>query len=126
MPGIAHAVKHEFSNSQLAMTRKAGDRGPDGFTALACYNDYMAAAAVMHLRQNGVRLPEDVSVVGFDNVRPDWYEGPALTTMAVPLEEIGAEAARLLYWRLAHPEAPPRRLVLASSLVAGESTRAVG
>ena len=80
----------------------------------------------MHLRKNGVRVPEDVSVVGFDNVRPDWYDGPALTTMTMPLEEIGAEAARLLYWRLAHPEAPPRRLVLSASLVEGSTVRAVG
>ena len=127
---------------QLGMTQKTGDPGPDGraateprpvsgrggvgFTALMCYNDYMAAAAILHLRAHGVRVPEDVSVVGFDNVRPDWYDGPALTTVTMPLEEIGAEAARLLYWRLAHPDAPPRRLVLNASLVAGESARAVG
>jgi LacI family repressor for deo operon, udp, cdd, tsx, nupC, and nupG len=127
---------------QLGMTHKAGDRGPAGragteprpvsgrggvgFTALMCYNDYMAAAAILHLRTHGVRVPEDVSVVGFDNVRPDWYDGPALTTVNIPLEEIGAEAARLLYWRLAHPDAPPRRLVLNPSLVAGKSARAVG
>jgi DNA-binding LacI/PurR family transcriptional regulator len=107
----------------LGMTQQAGDSGPDGFTALACYNDYMAAAAILHLRQHGVRVPEDVSVVGFDNVRQAWYDGPALTTAAMPLEEIGAEAARLLYWRLAHPDAPPRRLVLNASLVAGASAR---
>lgn len=105
------------------MTQKAGDPGPDGFTALMCYNDYMAAAAVMHLRKHGVRVPEDVSVVGFDDVRPDWYEGPALTTAAMPLEEIGAEAARFLYWRIAHPGAPRRRLLLAAPFVAGETTR---
>jgi len=110
---------------KTGMTQKAGDRGPDGFTALMCYNDYMAAAAIEHLRKHGVRVPEDVSVVGFDNVRPGWYEGPALTTVAMPLEEIGAEAVRFLYWRLTHPKAPPRRLVLAASFVAGETTRAV-
>lgn len=107
---------------QRGITQMAGDRGPNGFTALACYNDYMAAAAIMHLRQNGVRVPEDVSVVGFDNVRPDWYDGPALTTVTMPLEDIGAEASRLLYWRLAHPDAPTRRLVLNTSLVEGAST----
>jgi LacI family repressor for deo operon, udp, cdd, tsx, nupC, and nupG len=105
------------------MTQKAGDPGPDGFTALMCYNDYMAAAAIMHLRQHGVRVPEDVSVVGFDNVRPGWYEGPALTTVTMPLEEIGAEAARFLYWRITHPRAPRRRLVLTVPFVAGETTR---
>jgi len=70
-------------------------------------------------------VPEDVSVVGFDNAaRPDWYDGPPLTTVAMPLEEIGAEAVRLLYWRLAHPDAPPRRLVLTVPFVPGETTRA--
>ena len=97
-----------------------------GFTALMAYNDYMAAAAVMRLIERGVRVPEDVSVVGFDSVRPDWYDGPALTTVAMPMEEIGAEAARLVYWRLAHPGAPHRRLVLSAPLVPGETTGAVG
>ena len=110
----------------LGMTQKAGDPGPDGFTALVCYNDYMAAAAILHLRKNSVRVPEDVSVVGFDNVRQDWYDGPALTTVTMPLEEIGAEATRLLYWRLYHPDAPPRRLVLSGAVIEGATTRAVG
>jgi DNA-binding LacI/PurR family transcriptional regulator len=43
----------------------------------------------------------------------------------MPLEGIGAEAVRLLYWRLAHPDAPPRKLVLAAPLVPGETARAV-
>ncbi|MBM4149870.1 MAG: LacI family transcriptional regulator [Lentisphaerae bacterium] len=96
-----------------------------GFTALVAYNDYMAAAAIMDLRKHGVRVPEDVSVVGFDNVRPGWYEGPALTTANMPLEELGAEAVRLLYWRIAHPGAPRRRLLLGASFVAGETVRPV-
>jgi DNA-binding LacI/PurR family transcriptional regulator len=43
----------------------------------------------------------------------------------MPLEEIGAEAARLVYARLAHPDAPPRRFALVTPLVAGKSARAV-
>ena len=62
-------------------------------------------------------------MVGFDNAaRPDWYDGPPLTTVAMPLEEIGAEAARLLYWRNTHPRVPRRRLLLAAPFVAGETT----
>jgi DNA-binding LacI/PurR family transcriptional regulator len=83
----------------------------------------MAAETVMHLRERGVRVPEDVSVVGFDNVRPPWYDGPELTTAAMSLEAIGAEAVRMLYWRLAHPEAPARSLSLKTPFVAGETTR---
>lgn len=100
----------------------SGNPGAHRFTALMAYNDYMAAAAVMRLRERGVRVPEDMSVVGFDNVRPIWYEGPALTTTAMPLEDIGAEAVRLLYWRLAHIEAPRRKLVLTAQFVQGKTT----
>jgi DNA-binding LacI/PurR family transcriptional regulator len=71
-----------------AATEFRPDKGRNevGFTALMAYNDYMASAAVIHLRERGVRVPEDVSVVGFDNAaRPDWYDGPPLTTVAMPL-----------------------------------------
>jgi DNA-binding LacI/PurR family transcriptional regulator len=123
---VGSRVSAELLCDQLLAGARPGDSGPHGFTALIVYNDYMAAAVIMHLRQRGIRVPEDVSVAGFDNLRPAWYNGPAITTMAVPLEDIGAEAARLLYWRLAHPGAPPRRLTLNATLVARESTRASG
>lgn len=112
----------------LASAKFRPDKGRDeaGVTALMVYNDYFAAVVIQHLRARGVRVPEDISVVGFDNVRPPGYDGPALTTAAMPLEELGAEAARLLYWRKAHPEAPPRKLVLAAPIVEGGTTRAVG
>lgn len=103
---------------------KPGDPGPRGFTALAAYNDYIAQSAILQLRERGVRVPEDVSVVGFDKTPPvAGYDGPALTTAAMPIEDIGAEAVRMLYWRLTHPEAPRRRLSLVAPLFIGETTR---
>jgi LacI family transcriptional regulator len=104
---------------------RSGDPGPNGVTALMVYNDYFATVVIRRLRERGVRVPEDISVVGFDNVRPPGYDGPPLTTAAMPLEELGAEAARMLYWRLAHPDAPPRKLVLNTPLVEGATTRRV-
>lgn len=95
---------------------------PLAFTALMAYNDHMAAAAILRLRERGLRVPEDISVVGFDAVIPPWYDGPAITTVAIPLEEIGAEAARFLYWRLAHPDAPRRHLTLSTTFVPGNTT----
>lgn len=91
------------------------------FTAIACYNDWFAVHAIKHLKARGLRVPEDLSITGFDNVTPDWYDGPKLTTCAVPLEEIGAEAARFLYWRIEHPNAIRRTLMLETELVKGES-----
>jgi hypothetical protein len=111
----------------LASAKFRPDKGRNkvGVTALMVYNDLFAAVVIRRLRERGVRVPEDISVVGFDNVRPAGYDGPALTTIAMPLEELGAEAARLLYWRKAHPDAPPRKLVLATSFVQGATTRVV-
>ena len=91
------------------------------FTALMAYDDYLAAQGVLRLRELGLRVPDDVSVVGFDGVVPTWYDGPRLTTCAIPLEELGAEAARMVYWRLEHPDAGHRKVELETELVEGES-----
>jgi LacI family transcriptional regulator len=113
--------------SGLASEKFRPDKGRDeaGVTALMVYNDYFAAVVIRRLRERGVRVPEDISVVGFDNVRPPGYDGPPLTTVAMPLEELGAEAARMLYWRKAHPKAPPRKLLLAAPFVEGATTQAL-
>jgi DNA-binding LacI/PurR family transcriptional regulator len=119
-------IEFRMCTDRILEAAHLGDPGPNRITALMVYNDYFAAVAIRHLCERGVRVPEDLSVVGFDNVRPPGYDGPVLTTAALPLEELGAEAARLLYGRKAHPDAPPRKLVLNAPFVEGGTTRAVG
>ena len=103
----------------------AGETSPDAirrrFTAIACYNDWFAVHAIKYLNARGLRVPEDISVTGFDGVTPLWYDGPKLTTCAVPLEEIGAEAARFLDWRIEHPNAIRRTLMVETELAEGGS-----
>ncbi len=91
------------------------------FTALVCYNDYLAGRVIMRLRDLGLRVPADISVAGFDGASLTWYDGPKLTTCALPLEELGAEAARMIYWRIEHPNAIRRKLALETELVKGET-----
>lgn len=95
------------------------------FTAFVGYNDWFAVHAIRRLSEIGLRVPDDVSVTGFDNVTPNGYDGPKLTTCAVPLEELGAEAARLLYWRIEHPNAMRRTLTLEAELVDGKTVAKV-
>ncbi|MEW9799270.1 LacI family DNA-binding transcriptional regulator [Alteromonas sp. CYL-A6] len=64
------------------------------FTAVACANDEMASGAINALRNNGKQVPEDVSVIGFDNIDFASYLTPKLTTVNYPVREIGATAAR--------------------------------
>ncbi len=66
------------------------------FTALVCYNDFAAIGAIRALVDAGLRVPEDVSVVGFDDVQNAAFNNPSLTTIRQPLREMGRIAARAL------------------------------
>jgi LacI family transcriptional regulator len=65
------------------------------FTAIVCGTDQMAAGVLEALRERGLRCPEDISVTGFDDIPSARDLNPALTTVRVPYEEMGALAVRL-------------------------------
>lgn len=95
-------------------------------TAMVCFNDNVAMWAICELRARGLEVPRDVSVVGFDDMSYlDWIT-PKLTTMRLPYEQMGAEAARLVLGRLDAPDLPPRAVVLPEKLIVRESTGAPG
>ena len=64
------------------------------FTGLVCANDETAAGAIAIARQQGVTIPDDLSVVGFDNVFFTRYMHPQLSTIDYPIETMGQMAAR--------------------------------
>jgi DNA-binding LacI/PurR family transcriptional regulator len=66
------------------------------FTALFAYNDSLAIGAIRAIHEAGLRVPEDISIVGFDDILSAAYCNPALTTVRQPLEKIGEIAARTL------------------------------
>ena len=76
-------------------------RGGTGFTALFAFNDVSAIGAVKGLREAGLRVPEDVSVVGFDDVQSAAFQNPALTTVRQPLRDMGMLAARTVLEQIA-------------------------
>lgn len=76
-------------------------------TAIVCGNDVLAAGALMELRARGLRAPEDVSVVGFDDIDLATAVTPALTTVHVPHRRMGATAAELLLDMARTDEAGP-------------------
>jgi len=69
---------------------------PERPSALFCFNDLMAIGVLKGLHAAGIRVPEDFSVVGFDNILISAYTNPPLTTLDQPKRYIGAEAARLI------------------------------
>jgi len=78
----------------VAAERLLGSRKPP--TAIFCFNDEMAMGVVETARRRQVRVPQDLSVVGFDDIRFASHTDPPLTTIAQPMREIGEATARLL------------------------------
>ena len=70
------------------------------FTALFAFNDISAMGAIRALREAKLRVPDDVSVVGFDDIQSAAYQNPALTTVRQPLREMGRIAAETLLRRI--------------------------
>ena len=91
-------------------------------TAIFAFNDQMAAGAIGALQRAGCRVPEDISVVGFDDIPQSSAIFPALTTIAQPIAELGTMGVRLLLDRIARRDAPYRRVRLPTRLVVREST----
>jgi LacI family repressor for deo operon, udp, cdd, tsx, nupC, and nupG len=96
----------------------------DGPTAVFCFNDGMAIGVIQTAKRHGRRVPEDLSVVGFDDIQFARYTDPPLTTVAQPMREIGEGTVRLLLEILDGNEIAPVSITLPHTLmVRGSSTR---
>jgi LacI family transcriptional regulator len=94
------------------------------FTALFSFNDISAIGAVQALREAGRRVPEDVSVVGFDDIQSAAFQNPALTTVRQPLRQMGMIAAETLLQRITAParDPYPKEIVVEPELIVRGST----
>jgi LacI family transcriptional regulator len=92
------------------------------FTAMVCYDDIAAIGAIRAIRDRGLRVPEDISVVGFDDIQSAAFHNPSLTTIRQPLHEMGTIAARVLLQRVRGQNAVPQILPVLPELVIREST----
>lgn len=93
------------------------------FTALLAYNDLSAIGAIRAIRERGLRVPEDISVVGFDDIHSAAFQNPSLTTIRQPLREMGMRAARILVDRLKGKD-DPGQISVEPELIIRESTGA--
>jgi DNA-binding LacI/PurR family transcriptional regulator len=92
------------------------------FTAIVAFNDISAIGAIRALKDFNLRVPEDISVIGFDDIKAAAYTLPRLTTINQPLEEIGRVATQSLLNRI-HNTVPPRdEITVEPELVIREST----
>jgi LacI family transcriptional regulator len=93
--------------------------GEAAFTAVCCANDLLALGALARLAERGIDVPGAVSVAGFDDISVAALTAPALSTVRLPLREMGrrgyAAAERLMAGELAAPETLPTEIVLRAS-----------
>jgi LacI family transcriptional regulator len=93
-------------------------------TALVCANDLIASACLKAFKETGIRVPEDVSIIGFDNLPMCEMLDPPLTTMRVSKQQIGETAMELLVGRINHRiAAPTLKVSVGGQLVVRKSVR---
>ena len=114
---VAWRLEHPFT---LALTDAARQQLVEpGVSAVVCGNDLIAMGAIHYLQEHGIAIPETISVVGFDDIQFAKIITPALTTVRLPIAQMGAEAVALLTRRLESPDerTSRSRVVLNVSLV---------
>jgi LacI family transcriptional regulator len=94
-------------------------------TAIFASNDLSAFGVIEAIREQGLTIPNDISIVGFDDIPQATATHPKLTTVHQPLDQMGRVAARLLLEQIENPDRPPRKVTLATRLVIRESCRAI-
>jgi len=92
------------------------------FTAMVCYDDIAAIGAIRAIHDHGLRVPEDISVVGFDDIQSAAFYNPSITTIRQPLYQMGTTAARILLQRVRGQAVAPKTLQILPELVIREST----
>ena len=107
-------------NQEVLRRYLGGALRPD---AVFVCNDYVAFQVVDTAVALGLRVPDDLAIVGFDNVPTEDYTGVPLTTVDQPRRAIGATAARLLVDRLAGRRKEPARVVVSTRLLVRESSQ---
>ncbi|ACQ81122.1 transcriptional regulator, LacI family [Beutenbergia cavernae DSM 12333] len=100
----------------------AAFQGPDAIDALLCANDQLAVGAMHALREAGLRVPQDVAVLGWDDIEEGRYSHPTLTSVSPDVEALAQLAVELLVSRIEGSREPPRVHIVAHTLEVREST----
>jgi len=121
--------KDEWIVKQPLFNDRGGYDGMEEFlqrkldcTAVVCHGDMIARGAMKRSREQGLRVPDDLSIIGCDNQAWSEEANPPLSTIDVSLVELGQVAARHLLALIEHPKLSPQRITLETRIVARSST----
>ena len=114
---VAYEAEVPFDHRLPDEVRAVLTDGAVAFDAVVCANDAIALGVLRVMHRSGRRVPDDVAVVGVDDIAFAELAEPALTTVRQPLEALGREAVRLLIERIDGHAGPPRQLTLPVRLI---------
>jgi LacI family transcriptional regulator len=121
VPSFSYATEHGYEAMRDWLRAQAGERLP---TAIFCGNDGIALGALQALAEAGLRVPDDVSLAGFDDTIASRTCVPQLTSVRQPLRAMGSRAVELLLARIEHKLAPSAApVVFPVEIVSRASTR---
>lgn len=106
-----------FSREQFRKAITSGNRP----SALLCASDIIALQAYEILGELGIKVPGEISIVGFDNINKGEWVSPPLTTVNIPKTELGEEAVDLLFNRIENPDRNHRLIMIGTEIVVRES-----
>ncbi|MBZ0277443.1 MAG: LacI family transcriptional regulator [Anaerolineae bacterium] len=113
---------HQYSAGYDATRDLLNRRQPP--TAIFAFTDVVALGVLRAAAEMGLKVPDDLSIIGYDNLELTAYSSPQLTTIAQPIYEMGETAAHCLVTQMQNPEAPVERVMLPVQLVIRETTAA--
>lgn len=117
---VATVERYSRADGAAAMAKLLDGEGPPD--AVFCFNDLMALGALRALHERGLRVPDDVAVIGFDDIEDGAFHVPTLSTVSPDKEQIAGEAVRALAAKLRGEDDEPRELSADHRLVIREST----
>lgn len=123
---VAESPDSGFDSGVRLMEERYEQFRSGGYTALFATNDMLALGAMKVLLENGVHVPEDVSVMGYDNTDLGGMYHPALTTVSVDAAGLGRDAVAILDRIIGGEENVPRLIEYESEVIARRSTRGEG
>jgi LacI family transcriptional regulator len=118
-PVLYHTLTENSASDYMKLAQEIIHHQLDG---IVCYADYVATGVMLALLRNGVHVPHQIGMVGFDNLTVgDYFQG-GLTSIDYPSERLVREAMRVLEWRLENPLATPVQVLVTVDLIKRGST----
>lgn len=118
-------IEADFEADQAQIAAKQLATMSDRPTAVFCFNDIMALAAISTFNAHDLKVPDDISVIGYDNIDLTEYFSPPLTTIHQPKRRLGKTAVKLLLARIANNDTQQQVFEMQPALVSRQSVKII-